>query len=94
MAIRSELLVQDIGEKEKNIMRKKIDSDMPIGEMARVNDFLPPPSKLVIPEQTVKVTLSLKRSSVEFFRRQAQRHHTKYQKMIRELLDRYVIQYS
>ena len=84
----------DIGEKERDIMKRKIDPNMPVGKMTRVDDFLPPPSKLVVPEQTVKVTLSLKSSSVEFFKRQARRHHTKYQKMIRELIDKYALQYS
>lgn len=75
-------------------MKKKVNLDMPIGKITRVNDFLPPPSELVVPENTVKITISLKKISVDFFKRQARLHHTKYQKMIRELLDRYAIQYS
>jgi len=76
-------------------MRKKMsDIDKPIGRLTRVNDFLPPPEKLVIPEDTTKVTISLKKSSVEFFKRVASKYHTKYQKMIRELVDRYATQYS
>ncbi len=39
---------------------------------------------------TVKVTLGLSRRSVEFFKRQAKKHETQYQKMIRRLLDLYV----
>jgi predicted DNA binding CopG/RHH family protein len=74
--------------------KKKIDSDMPIGRLTRAEDFLPPPSELAKPEETVKVTISLKRSSVEFFKEQAVRHHSKYQKMIREVLDRYASRYS
>lgn len=73
---------------------KNRDWSMPKGRLTRVKDFLPPPSELVLPEETVKVTISLNRSSVEFFKRQAERYHTKYQKMIRELLDRYVSQYQ
>lgn len=76
-------------------MRKKMSNiNRPIGKLTRVDDFLPPPEKLVIPEDTMKVTISLKKSSVEFFKRVAQRYHTKYQKMIRELVDLYVTQYS
>jgi len=75
-------------------MRKMTDKNRPIGRMTQVDDFLPPPEKLVLPEETVKVTLSLKRSSVEFFKHQAQLHHAKYQKMIRELVDRYATRYS
>ena len=58
-----------------------------------VGDFLPPPDQLVMPEETVKVTLSLTKSSLEFFKREARRHKKKYQRMIRELVDRYAKQY-
>lgn len=67
---------------------------MPIGKLTRVRDFLPPPAELAMPEETVKVTISLNRSSIEFFKKQAERYHTKYQKMIRELLDQYVSRYQ
>lgn len=73
---------------------KMAEQDMPIGKLTKAKDFLPPPSELVIPEQTVKVTIALKKSSVEFFKKTAERHHTKYQRMIRELVDRYATQYS
>ncbi|MBN1836878.1 MAG: hypothetical protein JW820_13570 [Spirochaetales bacterium] len=55
-----------------------------------INDFLPPPSELVFKEDTVKVTLGLSRRSVDFFKKQAKKHGTQYQKMIRRLLDLYV----
>lgn len=74
--------------------KRKIDPDMPIGKLTRVKDFLPPPEELVFPEETIKVTISLSRLSVEFFKQQAKKQHVKYQQMIRELLDRYAIQYS
>jgi predicted DNA binding CopG/RHH family protein len=67
---------------------------MPIGKLARVKDFLPSPADLVISEETKKITISLKKSSIDFFKRQAARYHTKYQRMIRELVDRYALQYS
>ncbi|MCK4325215.1 CopG family transcriptional regulator [bacterium] len=67
---------------------------MPIGKMTRIKDFLPPPGKLVVPEKTVKITISLNEASVDFFKHQAREHHTKYQKMIRELVDIYATQYS
>lgn len=71
-----------------------IDQDKPIGKMDRIVDFLPLPEDLVIPEKTVKITLCLKKSSVDFFKHKAKRYHTKYQRMIRELVDRYVTRYS
>ena len=49
-------------------MKKKMaDLNKPIGKMTKIDDFLPPPEKLVMPEETIKVTLSLKKSSVVFF---------------------------
>ncbi len=68
-------------------------SDQPVGALKKVKDFLPPPEDLVIPEETVKVTLSLTKSSIEFFKREARKHNKKYQKMIRELVDRYAKQF-
>jgi len=34
-------------------------------------------------------TLALSKRSVEFFKREAAKHHTQYQRMIRRLLDAY-----
>ncbi len=73
---------------------KKIDKNMPVGKLTRVKDFLPPPDQLIFPEETVKITISLNKSSVEFFKKAAHKHHTKYQKMIREVLDRYVSRFK
>lgn len=63
-----------------------------MGDMKVVRDFLPAPADLVFREDQVKVTIGLSRSSVDFFKREARRHHTQYQKMIRRLLDIYVAQ--
>lgn len=54
-----------------------------------VKDFLPPPENLVLKEKTVKVTISLSKSSVEFFKKQAKNRHVPYQTMIRKILDLY-----
>lgn len=67
---------------------------MPIGKLTRINDFLPAPSQLVFHDETVKVTIALNQSSISFFKKQAQKYHTKYQRVIRELLDRYASRYS
>ena len=76
-------------------MKKKMtNSNKPIGKMARVKDFLPPPEELVVAQETVKVTISLSKASIDFFKRQAKLHHIKYQRMIRRLLDRYAMIYS
>jgi len=63
-------------------------TDEPI-EATVINDFLPSPDQLVMKEDNVKVTLSLSRKSIEFFKAQADEHHTGYQTMIRSLLDQY-----
>ena len=84
-----------IGEKEGKYMKSKIKyTKEPMGNPRVVNDFLPPPEQLVLKEDTVKVTIALNRSNVEFFKKQAKKHHTSYQKMIRQLIDQYVSHYQ
>jgi len=76
-------------------MKKKIEyTDGPIGKTMRVPDFLPPPEKLVFKQDRQKVTISLSRSSLEFFKKHAAKHHVQYQKMIRNLLDEYVARHN
>jgi len=76
-------------------MNKRIKyTDGPIGEVKVVPDFLPAPADLVFKEEQVKVTIGLSKSSVDFFKETARRHHTQYQKMIRRLLDLYVAQHQ
>jgi hypothetical protein len=66
-------------------------TDEPIGPLKVVPDFLPAPEELAFKEDTVKVTIALSRESVEFFKKEAEKHHTQYQKMIRRLLDAYTL---
>jgi hypothetical protein len=66
-------------------------TDEPMGPLKVVSDFLPAPEELVFKEDTVKVTIALSRESVEFFKYEAEKHHTQYQKMIRRLLDAYTL---
>ena len=76
-------------------MRKKIVyTDEPMGDMEVVADFLPSPAELAFRDDGVKVTLALSRSSVEFFKSEAAKHHTQYQRMIRRLIDAYVESYE
>jgi predicted DNA binding CopG/RHH family protein len=60
-----------------------------IGKIRVVKDFLPPPDQLVLREENVKVTLSLSRRSLEFFKREAGKRRVPYQRMIRALVDAY-----
>ena len=69
-------------------------SDEDIGEVQVVPDFLPPPEELAFKEDTVKVTITLSKESVEFFKKEAIKHNTQYQKMIRRLLDVYSSSYK
>ena len=64
-------------------------SDGEIGDVKVVKDFLPSPDQLVLREDNVKVTLALSRRSVEFFKREADKQHVPYQRMIRALVDAY-----
>lgn len=76
-------------------MKRKIKySEEPMGDLRVVKDFLPPPDQLVLKEDNLKVTISLKRSSVEFFKKQAKKQKTSYQKMIREVVDWYASHYK
>ena len=75
-------------------MKTKITyTDEPMDDVKVVRDFLPPPEELAFREETVKVTLQLSRSSVDYFKQEAQIHHTPYQRMIRRLLDEYTAQH-
>ena len=69
-------------------------TDEPMGELKVVKDFLPPPEHLALKEENVKVTISLNKSSIEYFKREAQKNNTSYQRMIRRLLDWYASQYQ
>jgi len=64
-------------------------TDEPLGNLRVVPDFLPRPEDLVFRDEGVKVTIALSKRSVEFFKSEARRHNTQYQRMIRRLLDAY-----
>ena len=64
-------------------------TDEPLGEIKIVPEFLPSPAELAFREESVKVTISLSKKSIEFFKAEASKHHTQYQRMIRQLLDTY-----
>jgi len=88
-------MARGVGEKGGRSMKNKIKyTNEPMGELKVIKDFLPPPDQLVLKEENVKITISLKKSSVEFFKKEAQRHRTSYQKMIRRVIDWYASQYQ
>ncbi|TAK45418.1 MAG: CopG family transcriptional regulator [Betaproteobacteria bacterium] len=69
-------------------------TDEPLGDLEVVPDFLPRPEDLVFRDEGVKVTIALSKRSVEFFKSEARKHNTQYQRMIRRLLDAYAEHYS
>jgi predicted DNA binding CopG/RHH family protein len=46
-------------------------------------DFLPSPADLAFREEGARVTLALSKKSVDFFKSEATKHRTRYQRMIR-----------
>lgn len=87
--------MQDIGVGVKELMKNKIEyTDEPLSELSIVEDFLPPPDELVLRRDHVKVTISLSKSSVDFFKKEAGKRRTSYQAMIRRLIDLYAAQYE
>jgi hypothetical protein len=90
-----ESLAPDIGAEVRQFMKRSAKyKDEPLGRLEVVEDFLPPPDQLVLKEDGVKVTISLSKRSVDFFKAHASRSKVPYQKMIRSLLDNYVSQYT
>ncbi len=76
-------------------MNRKIEyTDEPMGKVRKVDDFLPSPKELALEDDTIKITISLTRRSVEFFKKEAALHDTQYQKMIRNLLDEYAVHHK
>lgn len=87
---KSELSAPDIGAMGKRSMKRKIKyTDERMGKVRAIADFLPSPEELALKDETVKVTISLSKTSVDFFKKEAKKYNTQYQKMIRRLLDEY-----
>lgn len=65
-----------------------------LGDLRVIPDFLPRPEDLAFRDDGVKITISLSKRSVEFFKNAAREHNTQYQRMIRRLLDAYAEHHS
>ncbi len=88
-------MVPGTGEKGERFMKTKIKYTVePMGEPKIVRDFLPPPEQLALKEEKVKITISFSKSSLDFFKREAKRNRTSYQKMIRGVVDFYASHYQ
>ena len=64
-------------------------TDEPLGRIRIIKDFLPPPDQLILKDDGVKVTISLSKRSVDFFKAHAKKSKIPYQRMIRRVLDEY-----
>jgi predicted DNA binding CopG/RHH family protein len=94
-AEKSGYLERDIGERERRNMKRKINyTDGPIGEYKVITDFLPSPEHLIKKETNVKVTINLRKDSVDFFKSIAKKNNVQYQKVIRGLLNSYAESFS
>lgn len=76
--------------------RKVKYTNEPLGKLVVIPNFLPPPEDLVLrdADETVKITISLDKKSVDFFKEKAKAARTSYQKMIRKLLTHYVMAHA
>lgn len=76
-------------------MKKKIKyTDEPVKLGKTLPDFLPSPAELAKQEETARITINLKQSSVEFFKNQAEKTGIPYQKLIRSVIDEYASHYG
>ena len=76
-------------------MKRKIkNDDFPTGKVTIIEDFLPPPDKLIPVRESVKVTLALDKMSLQFFKKCAAQQGVKYQRMIHEVLHGYAQKYA
>jgi hypothetical protein len=88
-------LAQGFGTEERSYMKRNPKyRDEPMGRVQIISDFLPPPDQLVLRDDGVKVTISLSKRSLEFFKQHAARSKVPFQKMIRSLLDSYAQHYG
>ena len=75
-------------------MKSKVKyTNEPMGKLRVMDDFLPAPEDLIFKEDNIKITMALSKSSVDFFKSEARKHHTSYQAMIRRLVDHYASQH-
>ena len=75
-------------------MKRKIKYTNEPMQFELIKDFLPSPDQLAVKNENIKVTITLSKESIEFFKQVAKKHHSPYQKMIRKILDSYVSHYT
>ncbi|OGT06785.1 MAG: hypothetical protein A2103_05900 [Gammaproteobacteria bacterium GWF2_41_13] len=60
----------------------------------KITRLMPSLDRLAQKEDSIKVTLTLTKASVEYFKQEAKKREVCYQVMIRNLIDEYVKHYS
>jgi len=78
---------QAVYRSDKESVKSPSYKNVPLGKFEILKDFLPSPDELVLKDATVKVTLNLSKSSIDFFKSLAQKNGSQYQKVIRNLLE-------
>ncbi|WP_413578508.1 CopG family transcriptional regulator [Bdellovibrio sp. HCB290] len=79
---------------KKSENRSVVKSDAPQGKVTRVDDFLPPPEVLFSVDDKVKITIEIEGSTLDFFKDQASKTGSKYQRLMRQVLKQYAKKYS
>ncbi|WP_173644570.1 CopG family transcriptional regulator [Leptospira alstonii] len=59
-----------------------------------IEDFLPPPNRLVLKEDNSRITIVLSKKSISFFKEQSKKSGIPYQAMIKKVLDLYAEYYA
>ena len=88
------------GEKGEKNMKKKITYKSAPADITEsiicseiIEDFLPSPELLFKKEKNVKITITLSKSSIDFFKEEAKKSGVPYQTMIKSVIDRYSSHY-
>ena len=88
-----ELSEQDSGAKKEKYMKKSTKNNVyqgSFGVVKQVPDFLPLPSELNLKIRPTKISINLETDTIEYFKAEADKLGGSYQRMIRNLLNRYV----
>jgi hypothetical protein len=73
---------------------KHTEPDVEVGGTI-IKDFLPSPDQLAFREEAEpRITITMTKSTVDFFKREATKRGAKYQTMMRKLLDSYAQAHS
>ncbi len=80
--------------KKTNYSKTPNDISKAINSSVLINDFLPPPDKLITKEDNSKVTILLSKKSINFFKDQSKKSGVPYQSMIKKVLDLYADKFA